>query len=125
MSTLKPPSHCAMISKKAMGILGAIRRSFLNFDEELFGRVFGAFVRPMLEYCVQAWCPWTKQGYTLLENVQRRATKLVKHKEEGEEDDDAADDDDDDEEEEEEEEEEEKEEKEEGKEEKEDRLRCP
>uniref|UniRef100_A0A0X3PTK8 Reverse transcriptase domain-containing protein n=1 Tax=Schistocephalus solidus TaxID=70667 RepID=A0A0X3PTK8_SCHSO len=75
--TLKPSSHCANIAKKAMCILGAIRRSFVNFDGELFGRVFGTFIRPVLEYCVQAWRPWTKHDYALLEKVQRRATKLV------------------------------------------------
>ncbi len=75
--TLKPSTHCAKTAKKAMGILGAIRRSFIYFDADLFGRVFGTFVRPMLEYCVQAWCPWMKQDYAALEKVQRRATKLV------------------------------------------------
>ncbi|VDN37740.1 unnamed protein product [Dibothriocephalus latus] len=51
---LEPSTQCVKTAKKAIGILGAIRESFFYFDEELFGRVFGTFFRPMLEYCVQA-----------------------------------------------------------------------
>ncbi|VDN16795.1 unnamed protein product [Dibothriocephalus latus] len=74
---LKPSTRCAKTAKKAMGILGALKRSFLYFDEELFGRVFGTFVRPILEYCIQAWCPWMNKDYAMLKKPQRMATKLV------------------------------------------------
>ncbi|VDL85759.1 unnamed protein product [Schistocephalus solidus] len=35
------------------------------------------FVRPKLEFAIQAWRPWSVKDHNTLEKVQRRATNLV------------------------------------------------
>ena len=61
---------------KAMQILGMIKRSFSWIDREGFTILYSTYIRPHLEYCVQAWSPYYKD-MECLEKVQRRATKLV------------------------------------------------
>ena len=34
-------------------------------------------VRPRLEFCVQAWCPYLRKDRAMIERIQRRATKLI------------------------------------------------
>nr|VZI46288.1 unnamed protein product [Spirometra erinaceieuropaei] len=75
---LKPSTQCCKAAKAATSMLYAIKRAFVVFDEDCFTKVFGTFIRPHLEYAIQAWRPWTHQDYDLLERVQRRATKLVR-----------------------------------------------
>lgn len=66
-------------AKKANRILGLIRRQFTHLDEQSFLVLYKSFVRPRLEYCIQAWSPNLKKDIEVLEAVQRRATKLVKN----------------------------------------------
>ncbi|BHF59960.1 hypothetical protein SprV_0100292100 [Sparganum proliferum] len=49
-SNMKPTLQCIKASKKATGVLHAIKRAFITFDEDLFGKIYGTFVRPHLEY---------------------------------------------------------------------------
>ncbi len=43
-----------------------------------FYKLCGTFIRPPLEYSFQVWWPWLRKDIKLLEDVQRRSTKLVK-----------------------------------------------
>ncbi len=44
----------------------------------LFHNLYETFIRPHLEHSFQAWRPFLRKDITLLEDVQRRSTKLVK-----------------------------------------------
>ena len=42
-------------------------------------KAFKVYVRPILEYCSQAWSPHLVKDILLLESVQRKFTKRIKH----------------------------------------------
>ena len=75
--TLKPASQCAKAAKKANSVLGQMSRSFSFRDKHVWIRLYKTFVRPHLEFCVQAWSPWYVKDCELLEKVQKRAVDQV------------------------------------------------
>ena len=74
---LKFEEHIAAKVNKANSIIGVIRRSFHYLGEDLFKTLYTTFVRPHLEYAEAVWAPFLKKNINMIENVQRRATKLV------------------------------------------------
>ena len=69
--------HISHIVKKANAIMGLIRRSFTFLDQHLFRKLFITFVRPHLEYAQAVWAPYLAKHVNMVENVQKRATRLV------------------------------------------------
>jgi hypothetical protein len=62
---------------KANSIVGQINRSFTYLSPKLFRQLYISFVRPIIEYGQTIWCPRLRKYVNLIENVQRRATKLI------------------------------------------------
>ena len=54
-----------------------IKRNIDFKSKDIIIRLYKALVRPRLEYCVHAWCPYMTQDIDMMERVQRRATKLI------------------------------------------------
>jgi len=55
-----------------------IKRNFRRKDED-FLVIYKVYIRPHLEYCVQAWSPHMQKDIQILEKIERSATKIVHH----------------------------------------------
>lgn len=62
---------------KANSILGWMKSSFMSRDETIWKQIFTTYIRPHLEFAVQAWNPYHKQDILTIEKVQQRATKVA------------------------------------------------
>jgi len=71
------PTHIVTQVSKANRLMGLIRRSYCYLNKSSFRYLFNSIVRPHLEYCVTVWYPLFKKDEILIENVLRRASKLV------------------------------------------------
>ena len=69
--------HIAAAAACANRKLGLLQHTFKYWAEESLVTLFKVFVRPHLEYCIQACTPTLRIDIETLERVKRRATKLV------------------------------------------------
>ena len=82
-TSMKFSKQCAESVKKANKVIGMIKRNFVNFEREVMLNLYKSLIRPHLDYAIQVWKPYLRKDIILMENVQRRMTKLItgmKHK---------------------------------------------
>ena len=77
MANLKPGQQCARAARTATDVLGQITSSFQYQDRHVFVQLYKQYVRPHLDFAVQAWSPWTEGNKEVLEKVQRKAVAMV------------------------------------------------
>ena len=58
-------------------MLGQLSRAVLYRDAQTFIRLYIVYIRPILEYCIQAVGPYTVADKLCLEKVQIRAVQMV------------------------------------------------
>jgi len=75
--SLSPSHHIDEITKKAYRTLGVVKHFFTYLDEETFTKLYKSLIRPLLEYNSAVWSPTLKKDKDKLENVQRKATKIL------------------------------------------------
>ena len=76
-SNLSFESHINTAVNKANRTIAIVRKTFDYMDDTTFNLIFKGLVRPILEYAAPVWSPNTIKCKELLENVQRRATKMI------------------------------------------------
>ena len=76
-NTLSFSKHTQIQVNKANRILGLIRRSFVHLDKVSFRLLFTTLVRPIIVYCGTICFPKLQRDKIDIENVLRRATKLI------------------------------------------------
>ena len=75
--SLKPSAQVAKAAAKANQVLGQMARAVTLRDKVTWPRLYKMYVRPHLEYAVQAWNPWTLADKEVLEKVQERALRYM------------------------------------------------
>ncbi len=76
-SKLKFSKHITQSVSKANRNLGLIARTFTYLDKDMFVQLYKSLVRPHLEYATPVWSPLLKKDRVAIENVQRRASRLL------------------------------------------------
>ena len=76
-SKLKFLSHIVNQMKKINRLMGLIRRLCNFLDIVPLKYLFITLVPPHLEYCITVWCPLIKKDEGFIENVLRRASKML------------------------------------------------
>ncbi len=77
MCNLKCSKQCAEAARMATVVLINVKISFEELDAQSFQIIYKTYIRTHLEYAVQVWCPYYEEDIKTIENVQRKATKLV------------------------------------------------
>ena len=76
-NNLKADKQCDKAANKGNQILGLIKRTIISRKKKVILNLYKTLVRPHLEYCIQAWRPHLVKDIEKLEEVQRRATKMI------------------------------------------------
>ena len=74
---LKFDDHINHIVNRANRIVGLIKLTFKSLDKDSFLIPYKSLKRSILDYGGSVYYPYTKKNIQLIENVQRRATRLL------------------------------------------------
>jgi hypothetical protein len=77
IKNLKPTGQCQRAANTAQTVFGQLSRAFTYRDRHVFMRLYAQYVRPHLEFAVQAWSPWSDADKECLEKVPKRAVRMV------------------------------------------------
>ena len=70
-------SQILKVRNKANGVMHFIKNCVTTRNSETMRKLYISLVRPILDYCAPFWSPYLIRDIELIEQVQRRYTKLV------------------------------------------------
>ena len=76
-SKLSWNKHIDNTCNKGIKTINFIHRNFKECSQQVKDKLYKTYVRPSLEYCSSVWDPHTKTNIDKIEQVQRRAARLV------------------------------------------------
>ena len=76
-NNLKFDEHCNYVVNRSNKLLGLIKRTFKALDKESFLILYKSLIRSILDYGGSVYYPSTKKNIQLIENIQRRSTKIL------------------------------------------------
>ena len=68
---MKVSEQCGIAASNGNKILGLIRINITYKEKKLIIHLYKAIVRPHLEYCIQAWGPYSKKDIYICLNAYR------------------------------------------------------
>ena len=76
-NSLKFDEHINYIVNRANRLVGLIKRTFKSLDKDSFFILYKSLIISILDYGGSVYYPYTKKSIQLIENVQRRATRIL------------------------------------------------
>ena len=76
-NNLKFDEHINYIVNRANRLVGLIKRTFKSLDKDSFFTLYKSLIISILDYGGSVYYPYTKKKIQLIENVQRRATRIL------------------------------------------------
>jgi ribonucleases P/MRP protein subunit RPP40 len=76
-NSLKPNRQVEKTANLAAAVLRQIQRNFHYRDRKVFVNLYKQYVLPHLEFSSPVWAPWTSTDKEKLEQVQKRAVRMV------------------------------------------------
>ena len=75
--SLKFNKHVMEVVNRTKKLTGMIKRTFSFLNRSLFLTLYKSLIRSIVDYGVTVWYPTTKKNIQLIENIQKRATRIV------------------------------------------------
>ena len=69
-------THITKKANKANGLIAVIKKSFTKVTNKVFLNIYKCLIRPYIELANSIWHAWLIKLRKVLENVQRRATRI-------------------------------------------------
>lgn len=76
-SSLKFNKQVLDVVNRTKRLTGMVKRTFACMNKSMFLTIYKSLIRSIIDYGITVWYPSSKKNIQLIENIQRRATRIV------------------------------------------------